>query len=100
MKNANPTKWHFATAVFAVSAACLSQFCCAGGGCPFGAGTSALTPRIQRLLDRAIDHDVFPRPVKMDSTGSDPEANLILPLFRRPQFGDICREWARRRLRP
>ena len=27
---------------------------------PFGAGASALAPRIARLLDRALDHDVFP----------------------------------------
>lgn len=30
---------------------------------PFGAGSSVLNPRVRRLLDRALDHDVFPKAV-------------------------------------
>ena len=42
---------------------------------PFGAGARPLSPRIQRLQDRALDHDVFPKavPVKYDP------ADLQLP---------------------
>ena len=38
---------------------------------PFGAGRSVLSPRIRRLLDRALDHDVFPKPVRVKYNAAD-----------------------------
>lgn len=38
---------------------------------PFGAGEAPLSPRIRRLLDRALDHDVFPKPVSVTYDPSD-----------------------------
>ena len=49
----------------------LAQFCCAECDCPFGAGTSVLSPRIKRLQDRALDHDVFPKAVRVAYAAAD-----------------------------
>ena len=38
---------------------------------PFGAGACILDGRIQRLLARALDHDVFPKPVKVEYDPAD-----------------------------
>ena len=38
---------------------------------PFGAGARILDGRIQRLLARALDHDVFPKPVKVEYDPAD-----------------------------
>ena len=38
---------------------------------PFGAGARVLDGRIQRLLARALDHDVFPKPVKVEYDPAD-----------------------------
>ena len=38
---------------------------------PFGAGSRILGGRIQRLLARALDHDVFPKPVKVEYDPAD-----------------------------
>ena len=38
---------------------------------PFGAGANVLSPRIKRLQDRALDHDVFPKTVKVVYDPSD-----------------------------
>ena len=38
---------------------------------PFGAGTRVLDGRIQRLLERALDHDIFPKPVKVEYDPAD-----------------------------
>lgn len=38
---------------------------------PFGAGTRVLDGRIQRLLERALDHDIFPLPAKVAYDPSD-----------------------------
>ena len=38
---------------------------------PFGAGSRVLDGRIQRLLARALDHDIFPKPVKVRYSPSD-----------------------------
>ena len=42
-----------------------------GASRPFGAGKRALAGRIQRLLARALDHDVFPNPVKVEYDPAD-----------------------------
>ena len=49
---------------------------------PFGAGTNVLKPRIKRLLGRALDHDVFPSPVKVKYDPADeklPEPVRVMP---------------------
>jgi len=42
-----------------------------GAARPFGAGSRVLDGRIQRLLARALDHDVFPKPVKVEYDPAD-----------------------------
>ena len=56
---------HFLAGISTATIIGLTFLCNAECVCPFGAGTFVLSPRIQRLLDRALDHDVFPRPVKV-----------------------------------
>ena len=49
----------------------MAQFCNAECERPFGAGTFVLSPRIQRLQALAIDHDVFPKAVKVAYDAAD-----------------------------
>ena len=62
----NSTSRRFAAVVSAAAFVGLVQFCDAECERPFGAGTSVLSPRVKRLQDRALDHDVMPAPKKED----------------------------------
>ena len=67
----NSTRKRFAAALSAAAVVGWAQFCNAECERPFGAGTFVLSPRIQRLQALAIDHDVFPKAVKVAYDAAD-----------------------------